>query len=695
MTSIRGLLALALSAVLALAAAIPSQAAAKQLPAPKVLTASSSASDSIVVTFSTVAGAASYTVFLYAATGQNPQAFPAASPSGTTLDGLSTCTTYRVSVQANSSSPNVQSSVQSGKAAVTTKCNPALVPTFGTPAPTTDGFSVQITNYDAAYSWTGAVTAGSVTIDGSGLAAVTGLTTDATQTLTVTTRRTAYDSGSATVTGARSTTPVVPSRWIGAGDFTVELWVKPTVNWAPPARQELFAITPTNLTGRLDIGYTENGKWEVLGHPWSTPPVSALTDPPVVGTWTHVAVTRQSGTMRLYVAGQKVGESTANADFSGYNELILGADPNASWCHCYLAQALLSNVRVVNGTALYAGNTLTIPTSPLTAVGGTTFLLNSAIGDATVGSVELDGSMRYQQGITTVDSTSTLSPFSAHTWDGNSWQSASVITSVDSPFNVCGSDGLRVSGSLCQVGDVTAAGGTIFYASATAFTSTGTPCDTNCHYLEVAPVGWAPLSTIADNTNDNGQVIARSDPKVDPYLVWWARAWSNGPPEGTAAATGIGSGMSNTQELKTKALEIDPTHTLSAPAKFAFQAALEYAGAGATSTAGQWFLPSIGELNELCKYATGQTADLGASVGCQGSATGARVPVLGFLSEAVYWSSSYPYMEGSPYPYVGSPTPSLEQTPGYLLKKPYNIPSSYYSGYYSTYGNYVRPVRAS
>jgi hypothetical protein len=75
----------------------------------------------------------------------------------------------------------------------------SLTPTFGTYTATSGGFTVQVSNYDDAYSWgvTKSVTAGSVSISNTGLVTVTGLGFNVSSTLTVTTTRTAYISGSA------------------------------------------------------------------------------------------------------------------------------------------------------------------------------------------------------------------------------------------------------------------------------------------------------------------------------------------------------------------------------------------------------------------------------------------------------------------------------------------------------------------
>ena len=76
----------------------------------------------------------------------------------------------------------------------------ALTPTFGTYTATANGFTVQISNYDAAYTWgvSKSATAGTVSISNTGLVTVSNLGYNASSTITVTTSRTSYLSGSAT-----------------------------------------------------------------------------------------------------------------------------------------------------------------------------------------------------------------------------------------------------------------------------------------------------------------------------------------------------------------------------------------------------------------------------------------------------------------------------------------------------------------
>ena len=68
-----------------------------------------------------------------------------------------------------------------------TSLNAANTPAFGTPTATTDGFTVQISNYDANFSYAGTANAGSVSIDGSGLVTVSGVSPNTSSTATITT----------------------------------------------------------------------------------------------------------------------------------------------------------------------------------------------------------------------------------------------------------------------------------------------------------------------------------------------------------------------------------------------------------------------------------------------------------------------------------------------------------------------------
>ena len=117
----------------------------------------------------------------------------------------------------------------SGSATVTaTSLAAALTPTFGATTATANGFTVQISNYNAAYTWAGTVTSsGTVVVSGSGLVTVTGVAPGTSSTATITTTRTGYSSGSATVTATSvvgaALTPTFGSTTATATGFTVQI----------------------------------------------------------------------------------------------------------------------------------------------------------------------------------------------------------------------------------------------------------------------------------------------------------------------------------------------------------------------------------------------------------------------------------------------------------------------------------------
>lgn len=216
------------------------------------------------------------------------------------------------------------------------------------------------------------------------------------------------------------------------------------------------------------------------------------------------------------------------------------------------------------------------------------------------------------------------------------------------------------NGGTCIVGNRGPGGGIVYYVSAAPFTSAGSTCNTACKYLEAAPAGW-----------NNGGVVTN-----DPNLVWSTNTSdtvNTGQDRTTASTEGIaamradekfnwkiGQGFYNTSVMKVAGA----TSTAQA-------AVLAYAG---TSVAGQWFIPSMNELNELCKYARGQTTGV-LTVACNSSGTlktGTANDLEGFVGD-MYWSSS-------------------EINPRWSWYQYFTYPIQGFSGMSRT--RYVRPVRA-
>ena len=177
------------------------------------------------------------------------------------------------------------------------------------------------------------------------------------------------------------------------------------------------------------------------------------------------------------------------------------------------------------------------------------------------------------------------------------------------------------------VGERGPGGGIIFYVASAPFTSEGSSCNTQCRYLEVAPSTWqrgvseedytyawslnTSVATEQDRTTPGteGRVSERSLEKAN---------WR------------IGAGFNNTRVMKVAGAQSD-----------AQAAVLAYGGND--SSVGQWFIPSLNEMNELCKFVRGQgTGDPSVACTSSGSINSSLDlnPAAGGFGEAIYWTSS-------------------------------------------------------
>jgi len=77
----------------------------------------------------------------------------------------------------------------------------SLVPQFSPVSPTANGFTTQVTNYDGSFSWAVVGAPGQASINGSGLVTVSGLGSGVGSTVSVTTTRSGYQAGTASVAG--------------------------------------------------------------------------------------------------------------------------------------------------------------------------------------------------------------------------------------------------------------------------------------------------------------------------------------------------------------------------------------------------------------------------------------------------------------------------------------------------------------
>ena len=180
------------------------------------------------------------------------------SGSGTiSVSGLTLGQAYQFTVVARNA---VGDSSASSPSTSITPLGAALTPTFGSPTLTADGFSIQISNYDNAFTWSGTATAsGSVAINGSGLVTVTGVSPGTSSTATITTTRTAYVSGSATVSGtSASNISTLSALTISSGTLS-PIFTSSTTTYTTSVLSSTSSITVTPTRTQANATITVNG----------------------------------------------------------------------------------------------------------------------------------------------------------------------------------------------------------------------------------------------------------------------------------------------------------------------------------------------------------------------------------------------------------------------------------------------------
>jgi hypothetical protein len=160
------------------------------------------------------------------------------------------------------------------------------------------------------------------------------------------------------------TTPSAAAIAFSTNSFTVEGFVYFTSIGTTGAPKGVLQLSTNsagiNASAGNSVGLGSNatgGKWEIYAGGTSTVAASAA---PVANTWYHFAIVKNSGTTVLYINGTSVLSVADSTTYTG-TYLAVGAyyDPG------YGIPGYVSNVRIVNGVAVYTG-AFTPPAAPLT-----------------------------------------------------------------------------------------------------------------------------------------------------------------------------------------------------------------------------------------------------------------------------------------------------------------------------------------
>ena len=153
----------------------------------------------------------------------------------------------------------------------------------------------------------------------------------------------------------------------GTGDFTIECFFFLTKD--PSASNYILSQGVAGYAPGLYVtsaGHLEFKDWVSGGVDID----ERIADDVTINVWHHVAVSRASGTASFYYDGTRTGTNTGTSDFPSSAAVRIGNHTAGS----KEFNGYISNFRIVTGTAVYSGTSITVPTSALTAITNTKLL---------------------------------------------------------------------------------------------------------------------------------------------------------------------------------------------------------------------------------------------------------------------------------------------------------------------------------
>jgi hypothetical protein len=158
----------------------------------------------------------------------------------------------------------------------------------------------------------------------------------------------------------------------GTGDFTVECFVY--INSFPANPGSVYFVDARNSSQTGTWAFlTNNNGTDPTRLDWYTGSTAFTGAALTANTWSHIVYTRSSSTYAIFINGTRVATGT---DSTNYNVSPTTSYIAARYSADNALNGYMSNLRVVKGSSVYSpsSSTLTIPTTPLTAITNTQLL---------------------------------------------------------------------------------------------------------------------------------------------------------------------------------------------------------------------------------------------------------------------------------------------------------------------------------
>ena len=211
----------------------------------------------------------------------------------------------------------------------------------------------------------------------------------------------------------------------GTGDYTIECWVN--VIGDGVGRGRLFSFSDSNDTFELGIG-------SVSSYAGITSTGISLSNGPNGDAWNHIAAVRNSGIVTVYLNGYAIITTTNTTNVTSARSMFIGR--GGIYYNGYI-----SNFRVVKGTAVYTSNfPNSLPTSPLTAISGTSLLTCQTASPFT----DVSNNTTITLTPVPVTTTNSVIPFASGTYSGS-------FNGTTTYLSVTNNEGLKLTTGDCTI----------------------------------------------------------------------------------------------------------------------------------------------------------------------------------------------------------------------------------------------------